>query len=84
MTKLTLEEQREMMRRREEGYRFGNEMQALEASKRTEAEKWRVADQLMEGIDPERVARLLAFSDPEEDEGLVLAQRRFMKIRALQ
>jgi hypothetical protein len=83
MNKLTLEEQRELMRRREEGYRFGSEMQALEASQQSEAEKWRDFDSLMEGVDPKRLAHLSTFSSAESD-GLVLAQGRFMAIRALQ
>jgi hypothetical protein len=83
MKKLSLEEQRELMRCREEGYRLGKETQALEASQQSEAEKWRAFDRLMEGVDAKRLAHLSTFMSLEND-GLVLAQRRFMAIRALQ
>lgn len=82
MSALTLEQQKDLARRMEDGLRFGNAMQALEASQRTEAEKWALTDALMQGVNCERALRLAKESDIEEH-GLVLQQRRFMKLRAV-
>lgn len=59
---LTLEQKKDIARRMEEGYRFGREMQAQEAGRRTER---------------------LDFASVEEN-GLVLQQRRFARIREAQ
>lgn len=82
MRALTLEQQKDLVRRAEEGLRYGNEMQALEASQRTEAEKWHLTDDLLQTINYERAWQSSKESDVAEH-GLVLQQRRFMKLRAI-
>ncbi len=77
---LTLEQKKDIARRMEEGYRFGREMQAQEAGRRTEAEKWHIADRLMQGLDIERANQLRDLESVAEH-GLVIQQRRFMKLR---
>lgn len=80
MPALTFEQQKDYARRFADGCRFGSDMQALEASQRTEAEKWRIADELMQGVEIERANRLSACESIEEH-GLVIEQRRFMQLR---
>jgi hypothetical protein len=80
MTKLTLEQQRDLSRRMAEGFQFGNDMQELEARQRSETEKWIRVDELLQHLDVSRSARLFTEADAAEC-GLVLQQQRFMKLR---
>ena len=77
---LTREQQKDYARRFAEGCRFATDMQALEASERTEAERWRIADELLQDVDFERANRLSECESLEEH-GLVIQQRRFMQLR---
>lgn len=80
MIKLSVEEQRELMRRREEAYRFEREMQILETRNQTPNERWAEIEAI-QGFSELFPSPNQPF-DPAED-GLVLAQARFAKIRAL-
>lgn len=82
MSTLTLEQQKDIVRRMEEGHRFAREMQAQEAGRRPEAEKWRIVDRLMEGVDHERANQTVAMLGVAEN-GLMLQQQRFAKIRQM-
>lgn len=55
-------------------------MQALDASQRTEAEKWRIADDLLRWVDIE-CANLRSACESLDEHGLVIQQRRFMQLR---
>ena len=79
MSALTLEQQKDLARRMEEGYRFGNEVQALEARDRTPEQRWAIIEMLQSKV----AVGKCRLDDDLETNGLVLAQRRFMKLRAL-
>lgn len=74
----TLEVQRELLRRREEGWRKANEIQAEEARNRTEAEKWAVADELQQAADSLTDRHEIPKGNPDEH-GLVVQQRIFAR-----
>lgn len=75
MSALTLEQQRDIVRRMEEGHRLAREMQAQEARQRTDAEKWEAADRILADWDHIRTRRT-------DTSGLVEQQRLFAKLRS--
>ena len=77
MMALTIEQQKDLVRRMSAGCRFGSEMQEQDARLRTDAEKWRIADELMQEMNP---AQQFTEADAETD-GMTLQQQRFLKLR---
>ena len=74
MSALTLEQQKDIARRMEEGYRVAREMQAQEINQRSDEEKWDAADRLL--ADWEHTRRRST-----DTSGLVEQQRLFTKLR---
>ncbi len=74
MSALSLEQQKDLVRRMEEGHRFAREMQARETRQRTDAEKWEAADRILADWDHIRTRRT-------ETSGFVEQQRLFAKLR---
>jgi hypothetical protein len=76
---LTIDQQRDYIRRLEEGWKAANDDQAAGARARSEAEKWAVADELQQMSD----SLTHRHQPPPADEsgnGLVEQQRLFMKL----
>lgn len=71
---LTLDQQRDYIRRLAEGWKAATDGQAAEARARNDEEKWDVADRLLSDWPQVRKA-------PSEISGLVEQQRLFLKLR---
>jgi hypothetical protein len=74
---LTIEEQKDYIRRQAEGFRIAKEMQVEETRNRTEAERWIAADRLLMGaqvFDEARIRR-------RASSGLIEQQRLFGRLR---
>jgi len=74
MPPLTLEQQKDIVRRMEEGHRIAREMQVQEVRQRTDTQKWDAADRLLSDWDRIRARRT-------ETSGFVEQQRLFAKLR---
>ena len=74
MSALTLEQQKDIVRRMEEGYRWAREMQAQETNQRSDEEKWDAADRLLADWEHTR-------KRSTDTSGFVEQQRLFSKLR---
>ena len=74
MSALTLEQQKDIVRRVEEGHRVAREMQTQEIRQRTDEEKWDAADRIL--ADWDHVRRRCT-----DTSGFVEQQRLFSKLR---
>ena len=74
MSALTLEQQKDIVRRMEEGHRLAREMQAQEIRQRTDEEKWDAADRIL--TDWDHIRRRCT-----DTSGFVEQQRLFSKLR---
>ena len=74
MPPLTLEQQRDIARRMEEGYRWAREKQAQEINQRSDEEKWDAADRLLADWEHTR-------KRSTDTSGFVEQQRLFDKLR---
>jgi len=74
MSALTLEQQKDLVHRMEEGHRVAREMQAQETRQRTDEEKWDAADRILADWDHVR-------KRCTNTSGFVEQQRLFSKMR---
>ena len=81
MSALTVEQQKDLVRRMEEGHRIGRERREEEARNMTPEQRW-AAIQAVQGFAELFPSPPAPPFDPEEH-GLVLEQRRFSRLRAL-
>lgn len=81
MSALTLEQQKDIVRRMEEGYRWAREMREEEARRMTPEQRW-ASIEAVQGFAELFPSPPAPPFDPEEH-GLVLQQRRFTTLRAL-
>jgi hypothetical protein len=81
MSALTLEQQKDIVRRMEEGYRWAREMREEEARRMTPEQRW-AAIEAVQGFAELFPSPPSPPFDPE-GHGLVLQQRRFASLRAL-
>ena len=79
MSALTLEQQKDIVRRMEEGYRWAREMQEEETRRMTPEQRWTEIEAI-QGFAELFPSPAPPPFDPEEN-GLVLQQRRFAKLR---